>query len=198
MVVELLAASLTAFTVVHFAGEVWIRTLIYIILINALIAIAFIDLEHLIIPDEISMPGIVLGLSSSALFPSLHEGGIFGIWGWRGALISSVIGAVIGGGLIYIVGAVGKLVLKKEAMGGGDVKLMAMVGAFIGWRLALLSIFLGSFFGSIVGVLLIVFGKADMKTRLPFGPFLALGSVVCLFYGNDLIGWYFGLFRAPL
>ncbi|MDP8248626.1 MAG: prepilin peptidase [Candidatus Tritonobacter lacicola] len=194
VVVELLAASLTAFTVVRFAEEGgWALTVVYVALVNTLIAVTFIDLEHLIIPNEISIPGMFLGIAVSALLPSLQAGGIFCLGGRAGSLASSVLGAVAGGGIIYFVGVAGKLVLKKEAMGGGDVKLMAMVGAFIGWRLVLLSIFLGSLFGSIIGVMFLAMRKADMQTRIPFGPYLALGSLVSLFYGNALFAWYTGL-----
>lgn len=193
VVVELMAASLTAFTVVRFAEEGWALTVVYVALVNTLIAVTFIDLEHLIIPNEISIPGVFVGMAAAALLPSLQAGGILGLGGRLGALASSVLGAVVGGGVIYVVGVAGKLALRKEAMGGGDVKLMAMVGAFIGWRLVLLSIFMGSLFGSIIGVMFLAMRKADMQTRIPFGPYLALGSVVSLFYGNALFAWYSGL-----
>ena len=193
VVVELLAASLTAFTVVRFAGEGWFATVVYCALVNALIAVTFIDLKHFIIPNEISIPGIFIGLGVSALFPPMQAVPFHGPGTRMGALISSALGAVAGGGIIYLVGVAGKLALKKEAMGFGDVKLMAMVGAFIGWRLVLLSIFLGSLFGSVIGIILILLKKAEMQTRVPFGPYLALGSVVSLFYGNALFAWYTGL-----
>ena len=196
---ELLAASLTLLTVARFAGEGWGSVAAYIIMVNALIAVAFIDLPPaFIIPDEISLTGLVLGLAMSALFPLLHAPCAFGLEGWVGGLVSSALGACAGGGLIYIVRVSARLILKKEAMGLGDVKLMAMVGAFIGWRLVLLGIFLGSFFGSVVGVALIALGKADMQTKVPFGPYLALGALVSLFYGDALLSWYFGLLRGPM
>ena len=216
LVVELLAALLTAGTVIRFAEEGWAPTAVYVALVNTLIAVAFIDLEHFIIPNEISRTGIVLGLALSALVPSLHHragafgfeisalvpslyrGDTFGLGGRPGSLASSLLGAIVGGGIIYVVGVAGKVAFKKDAMGRGDVKLMAMVGAFIGWELVLMAIFFGSFFGSIVGLLLIAMGKADMQTKVPFGPYLALGAVVSLFFGNDLIVWYKGLLHGPM
>jgi len=148
----------------------------YLILLCALLVISFIDFDHRIIPDVISLPGIVLGLSASYFLPIT----------W----FEAVLGAVVGGGLIFAVGSVGGWVFKKEAMGGGDVKLMAMIGAFLGWKLALLTIFFASLVGAVIGII------QKIKTGqeyIPFGPFLSLGAVFALFVGNPLIRWYVGL-----
>jgi leader peptidase (prepilin peptidase) / N-methyltransferase len=157
------------------------RAVVVMALMSAFIVIAFIDLDHRIIPNGITIPGMAAGL---VLGPLVMGTGVLG----------SVLGLVAGGGLLYGVMVFGRVVLKKEGMGGGDVKLMAMVGSFIGWKLVLLSIFIGSFAGSIVGVPLIALKVIDRDTMIPFGPFLVAGSVFSIFYGTSLIGWYGGFY----
>ena len=94
--------------------------------------------------------------------------------------------------LFYLVALIGSAIFKKEAMGGGDVKMMAMVGALMGWKTVILTTFLGSLTGSIFGILLMVSKGKDRMTKLPFGPFLALGTVITLFFGQEILSWYIG------
>ncbi len=146
----------------------------------ALVVITFIDLEHQIIPDSISLPGIVVGFASSFFLPWL---------GWK----SSLIGIVAGGGSLLLVAYGYQLLTKKEGMGGGDIKLLAMMGAFLGWRSIPFIIFTSSLFGSVVGLSLMAARKKDSQLPIPFGPFLAFGAVLFIFYGRQLIQWYFAL-----
>lgn len=150
---------------------------VYLLLGAALLALAVIDLHHRILPDRITLPGIAVGLAASAtLLPS--------------GLVSAVIGAVAGGGLFYLIA-----VLSRGGMGGGDIKLIAMVGAFLGWQAVLLTTFLASVAGGLVGgVLMLAFGKGR-KHAVPFGPFLSLAAIVSLLWGPDMIAWYLGLGR---
>jgi len=147
---------------------------------SALVVITFIDLEHQIIPDVISLPGIAVGFACSFIVPWL---------GWK----NSLIGIVAGGGSLLVVAYGYQLLTKKEGMGGGDIKLLAMMGAFLGWRSIPFIIFTSSLLGSVVGISVIMARKRDAQVPIPFGPFLALGAVLFIFFGRQLIGWYFGL-----
>jgi leader peptidase (prepilin peptidase) / N-methyltransferase len=143
---------------------------------GALLIVSVIDLHHRIIPDVITYPGMVLGLLLSWLI---------GVPGWP----SSLIGLLIGGGLLYLLAVGYQLITGKEGMGGGDIKLLGMIGAFLGWPGVLVTIFVGSFAGSLVGVPLILW-KKDRAYQIPFGPFLSLGAVIHLFFGHSLLSWY--------
>ncbi len=145
--------------------------------VAALIVITFIDLDHQIIPDVISLPGIVVGLLLSVV-------------GYGPSLVDSVMGAVCGGGILYAVAFGYHALTGREGMGGGDIKLLAMIGAFVGWRGVLVTLVLGSFTGAVVGVTLMLARGADTRLPIPFGPFLALGAVCALFFGEGLIQWY--------
>lgn len=153
-----------------------------------LIIATFTDFSHLIIPDVISMPGIFAGIIAGSLFPEMMKT----VPHLDGFLKSSA-GAAAGGGAIWIIGILGKAAFRKEAMGFGDVKLMGMIGSFTGVRLALLSIFLGSLFGAAVGGILILARLKTKKDYIPFGPYLSLGAVASFFFGEKILGWYFGL-----
>lgn len=144
-------------------------SIIYALLCSSLMIIAFIDIEHKIIPDVITIPGIIAGLISSMVFPYI-------------TLLNSAEGLLLGGGLFYIIA-----ILSRGGMGGGDIKLIAMVGSFLGWKNILLTIFLGSLFGSIVGIILIILKKKGRKDTVPFGPFLSLGAIISIFFGNKII-----------
>ncbi len=149
---------------------------------SALVAITFIDFDHQIIPDVISLPGIVVGFVFSFFLPWL---------GWR----SSLIGIVAGGGVIWLIIELYYRLRKEEGMGGGDVKLLAMIGAFLGWRAILFTLFAASLVGSVVGVSLMFLQKKDGKLAIPFGPYLALGAVLYIFYGKQIIFWYLNIGR---
>ena len=156
-----------------------LQSLIYILLSSALIIIAFIDLNEQIVPDIISLPGIVTGLILSFFVPYI-------------SFINSVLGVVVGGGIILVIGLAGSVIFKKEAMGGGDVKLAAMIGAFLGWKYAIISLFLGFFLGALVGIFLILSKIKSKEDMVPFGPFIALGSFIPLLWGEKIIVWYIG------
>jgi leader peptidase (prepilin peptidase)/N-methyltransferase len=149
----------------------------YFSFVAALIAITVIDLYHQIIPDVISLPGIVIGLLGSLVISQIT------FW-------SSLIGVISGGGSLFLVATVYQWLFKREGMGGGDVKLLAMIGAFLGWKAVILTIFLSSFIGSIIGITVMLIKGKDFKYAIPFGPFLALGAVISLFWGENLISWY--------
>ena len=160
----------------------------YFIFIAALIVITTIDLRYFIIPDVISLPGIVIGMIFSFIVPEMQ-----GETAHLQGLLHSFISAAAGGGVLLSVALIGTWIFKKEAMGMGDIKLVAMFGAFIGIKLTLLAIFLSSVIGSIAGVILIVFRNAKMQSRIPFGPYLAIGAAISLFYGQRIIEMYVNL-----
>ncbi len=176
--VELLSALLTLF--LFFKFHLSPTFFVLYVFCMALVVITFIDLEHQIIPDSISLPGIVVGFASSFFLPWLS---------WQ----NSLIGIVAGGGSLLLVAFGYQLLTKKEGMGGGDIKLLAMMGAFLGWKSIPFIIFTSSLFGSVVGVTLMAVRKKDSQLPIPFGPFLAFGAVLFIFYGRQLIQWYFAL-----
>jgi leader peptidase (prepilin peptidase)/N-methyltransferase len=156
----------------------------YFALAAALLAVAFIDLDLQIIPDSISLPGIPIGLALSfVLTPGWPD------FGPR----SAVLGMLVGGGLLFAVAEGYRLLRGIEGMGFGDVKLLAMLGAFLGLRSLLVVVLVGSVAGALVGLVLMVSAGRGMKYAIPFGPFLVLGAYCYLFFGEDLIAWYSGL-----
>lgn len=156
------------------------HTLIYFIFCSALIVITFIDLDFQIIPDRITLPGILIGLlTGSFLLPDPFVR--YSALGY----VASIIGFVVGGGIFYAVA-----VLSRGGMGGGDIKMMAMVGALMGWKAVLLTTFLGSLVGAVFGIFLMLFKGKGRKTKIPFGPFLSAGAIVTLFYGQEILYWY--------
>ena len=158
---------------------------VYLAFSLALLVVSVIDWKDQIIPDAISLPGIALGLAASLVLPGLQ-----GAASWKDGLVQSLVGMLFGGGILYLIGSAAERILKKEAMGGGDVKLLAMIGAFIGWRGVIWTIFIGSFAGSVIGVALRV---SKGQERVPFGPFLALAAVSYLFFGEHAWQWYLNL-----
>ncbi len=172
-------------------------------LCSSLIVITFIDLDHQIIPDAITLPGMVLGLVVAPFFmPALAGPLPFSLdrlmpqdWPYVESVINSFIGLVCGAAPLLILGWIWEKLRHVEAMGGGDVKLMGMFGSFLGWKSALLIIMLGAIAGSVVGVTLILLRKHEADHVIPFGPFLAAGGVATMLYGSDIISWYLGLLR---
>ena len=144
--------------------------LIYTVVAPTLVIITAIDIEHQIIPDVITLPGIVLGLAAGS---------------YTIGYIDSFSGFLLGGGLFYLLA-----VLSNGGMGGGDIKYIAAAGALVGWQKVLLIIFIGAFLGSFMGLLQIVVQKKSRKSLIPFGPFLAAATLITLFYGNLLIKLY--------
>lgn len=154
-------------------------TFVYMFFCSALIIITFIDLKENIIPDVLSLPFILLGFLMSFFLKNLSP-------------INSLLGILAGGGVLLLVAILGGFLFKKEAMGGGDIKLAAMVGAFLGWQLTLLSLFLSFFTGAIIGIVILIKNKGE-SDPIPFGPFIALGTIIALFFGNSIINWYLSL-----
>lgn len=152
-------------------------TLIYWLFVAALVVLTFIDLDHQIIPDVISLPGIVVGFICSFFIPWLP---------W----LDSLLGIVAGGGSLLLIAWLYEKLAKREGMGGGDIKLLAMIGAFLGWKAVLPVIFLSSLCGTLVGVPLMLLQKEDGGFAIPFGPFLNFAALIYLFWGPGLISWY--------
>jgi leader peptidase (prepilin peptidase)/N-methyltransferase len=188
---------------VWIVNEFWIggEAVLMMALCSSLIVITFIDLEHLIIPDSITLPGMLVGLSLAPFFMSsladplpFHLDSLFLHAGpYLTGFLNSLIGLILGGGPLLAIGWIWEKLRHVEAMGGGDIKLMGMVGSFLGWKGALLTIMLGAISGSVVGVLMIVLKKHKMEKLIPFGPFLAIGAVASAFFGPDIVSWYLGL-----
>jgi len=152
--------------------------LFYFSFVAALIVITVIDLYHQIIPDVISIPGIGVGLLGALIVPYI-------------TFFNSLLGILLGGGSLFVVATLYQWLFKREGMGGGDVKLLAMIGAFLGWESVVLTILLSSLIGSITGMIIMVIKGKDFKYAIPFGPFLSLGAVIALFYKSEIFSWYF-------
>jgi leader peptidase (prepilin peptidase) / N-methyltransferase len=172
--VELLTAVLFMLAARRFGPDLDLA--VALLLLAALVAITGIDLDHQIIPDVITLPGIAVG---AVLAVALHPS----------AWLDTVLGVLVGGGLFFVI-----ILASRGGMGGGDMKLGAMMGAFLGWKLVLLAILLGVFAGGAVAVGLLVTRAKGRKDPVPFGPFLALGAVVSLLWGHDLLAWYLNRF----
>ncbi len=166
-----------------FAVALWVRygfdlqTLIYFFFVAALLVITFIDMDHRIIPDVISLPGIPIGFAASLIVSQP---------GW----LNSLMGIAIGGGSLLAIALGYQLFTGKDGMGGGDIKMLAMIGAFIGWQGVLFTIMASSFIGTAVGIVAMLKAGKGMKMAVPFGPFLAIGAILYLFFGPQLIEWY--------
>lgn len=158
---------------VHIFG-LSLETAVYLVLLSALVVITVIDLKHQIIPDKITLPGIPIGLvCSSVVLPT--------------GFANAAIGLVLGGGGFYLIA-----LLSRGGMGGGDIKLMGMLGAFMGWKAVILTTMVGSFLGAAAGIFLMYVKGRGRKHPVPFGPFLAFGALVSLFWGEQLVSWYAG------
>jgi len=153
--------------------------LIYLFFVYALIVVTFIDLDFQIIPDEISVGGTIVGMLLSVLWPQLH-GVDSPLQGWQAASL----GVLVGGGSLYLTGMLGDFLFKKESMGGGDIKLLAMAGSILGWQAVAIAFFLSPMLALIPGLLLIYFKKEHV---IPYGPFLAMALLVALFADDWLL-----------
>jgi leader peptidase (prepilin peptidase) / N-methyltransferase len=170
-----------ALFIVH--GEVfgWSALLVPRLLFACAMVVLFaIDLEHHLLPNVITLPGIAIGLISSAVLPP--------------GLVDALIGAAIGGGVLWLIGEAYYRYSGHEGMGGGDVKMLAMIGAFLGWKLVLVTLVLSSFAGSLIGVAVIALKRGGMKYALPYGTFLALGALVASLAGDAIVNWYVSLY----
>ena len=146
----------------------------------ALIVLFVTDLQHKVLPNVITVPGIVIGFACSLFVPP----------GWR----DSLIGIVAGGGVLFALAEAYYRVRGQEGLGMGDVKLLGMIGAFLGWKLVLLTLVLASFAGSLAGGVMIASGRGGMKYALPFGTFLAVGALVAAIWGMPIVDWYLGFY----
>jgi len=146
----------------------------------AMVVLFAIDLEHQLLPNAITLPGIVVGLIASAVLPP--------------GIVDALIGAAIGGGVLWLIGEAYFRYSGQEGMGGGDVKMLAMIGAFLGWKLVLVTLVLSSVAGSLIGLSVIVLRKGGMKYALPYGTFLALGALVASLAGDAIVNWYVGMY----
>jgi leader peptidase (prepilin peptidase)/N-methyltransferase len=174
--IEAITAGLFALAAWHFG---WHPALLWAGLLSALlIVVTAIDLEHQLIPDRITLPGIVLGFVASVATS-------------RTTWLESLVGVLVGGGVFFVV-----IVLSRGGMGGGDMKLGAMIGAFLGWKLTVLTIMLAVISGGLVGVTLLITGLRQRRDPVPFGPFLAASALASLFWGDHIIRWYWRSF-AP-
>jgi leader peptidase (prepilin peptidase)/N-methyltransferase len=149
--------------------------------VAAMVALIFIDFDHQILPNSITLPGALIGLALAAPRPGIT---------FRDALL----GAILGAGMLFLVAEVYLRLRKVEGLGMGDVKMMGMVGAFVGWKGVLLTLFLGSLSGTLVGIVVMASSKADLRTKLPFGTFLGMGAIATVYFGERLIGWYTSLY----
>lgn len=153
---------------------------IYFIFCCALVVVTFIDLDHQIIPNRVTYPGIPLGVAASFVIPEV-------------SLRDSLLGMAVGGGILLAVAILFQAIRKKEGMGFGDVKLLAMIGAFLGWKAVVLTLLLSSAVGAVVGYAALRLSGKDAAHPIPFGPFLAMGALVYLFGGDSWVDWYLGL-----
>ena len=179
-----------------------------LIFVTAVIALIFIDAEHMILPNVITYPGIAFALIARIAIPfltgephfddlpMLMSGMLDGMPVWAASLVGALLGALVGGGSLWLMGWTWEKLRGIEAMGLGDVKMMFMVGAYLGWRLTILNIFLGVLSGSLIGIALMAWqGKRNMQMLLPFGVFLGIGAIAALLFGSEIVEWYAGQFR---
>lgn len=178
-----------------------------LVFVTAIVALVFIDAEHMILPDVINYPLLVFALLVRLIFPLFISAEYFSDLNfaplrymqeypvWLVSLIGAVFGGLVGGGFLWLVGAIWKKLRGVDAMGLGDVKMMFAVGALLGWRLTFLSIFLGAFSGAVIGMFVIFRQKEkDFQAQIPFGIFLGIGSILALLFGEQLIRWYIETF----
>lgn len=167
--------------VLHGAVFGWTPLLVPRVLFACAMVVLFaIDLEHQLLPNIITLPGIIVGLIASSVLPP--------------GMIDALIGMLVGGGVLWLIGEAYFRYSGHEGMGGGDVKMLAMIGAFLGWKLVLVTLVLSSVLGSIIGVIVIAIRKGGMKYALPYGTFLALGALVASLAGDAIVEWYVGLY----
>jgi len=183
-----------------FVATLWrfglgLDTLFYLVFICGLIVIAFVDLEHMIIPNVITYPGILLGIFYNVLKTDwqnsleLASNFSFGILNFFELLneipiLDSLFGVILGGGILLLIAYSYEIIKKRQGMGMGDVKLLALIGAFLGWQGVFFVIFLSSILGSVVGLSIIIARRGDLKYALPFGPFLSIAAIIYIFTGG--------------
>ena len=204
--------AVEALTAILFAAVTWHDGLSFALAFDlafaaAMVALIFIDAEHMILPNAITYPGIIFALITRLLVAYLAGPAHFDdlpqlvnafptLPFWLVSIIGAAIGALAGGGSLWLMGFMWEKLRGVEAMGFGDVKMMLMVGAFLGWRLTILTILLGALTGSIAGIIVMYRrGGRNLQMMLPFGIFLGIGSIVSLLFGARIIAWYASQFR---
>jgi leader peptidase (prepilin peptidase)/N-methyltransferase len=165
-----------------FKFHLTLEGVIYFVFTSSLLVITFIDIDHKIIPDIISLPGIPIGLAASFVLPAM-------------TFKSSLLGLLAGGGSLLLVAWTYSLITRKEGMGGGDIKLLGMIGTFIGWKGVIFTIFAASLTGTLAGMIVMLLKGKNLKFAIPFGPFLSIGAMSYVFFGEKVIFWYFQSFK---
>lgn len=189
MIVEIISGLLTVMAVWSFGLS--LETIFYLYLLYSLIIVTFIDLEHMIIPNVITIPGIIVGILYGVIstdwnyFADVIRDFSFDLRNIifiisEVPVLDSLFGTIFGGGFLLIIGLLYKLTRKREGMGMGDVKLLAMIGAFLGWKSIIYVSLISSLFGTIIGIAIVLYKKDDLKYAIPFGPFLSIGAVFYL------------------
>ncbi len=178
--VELLGGLFALGTFLKFG--LTLEALVYYLFFAALIVVTFIDLDHRIIPNVITLPGIPICFAAGFALPTV-------------TYQEALLGILIGGGSLFLVAWIYQLITKKEGMGGGDIKLLAMMGAIVGWKGVLFTVFIASLVGTLAGLAVMMQSRNGLKLAVPFGPFLSIGSITYIFFGTPLIAWYFNLLR---
>jgi len=198
-IVELIAGLLAMAVYIKFG--LTLRTLVWLYFTLTLLAITFIDLDEMIIPDRLTLPGIAIGLLAALGLPNFYLllgpwlGSILMDWGIYNlrllSLIGSVLGLFLGGGLVWLIFNLYFVVRKEAGIGGGDFTLMSMIGAFLGWRAVLFTLMFGSVFGLVAALLQAAKGgRLETRMQVPFGPFLSLAALIYLFFGEAILKWY--------
>ena len=173
--VEFITAVLTVMLFIKFG--LTLNFFVFFIFTAVLIVITFIDLDHQIIPDILTLPGI----------PSFFLAAVFLVEiPWREALI----GLLVGGGVLFLIALIYEFIAKREGMGGGDIKLLAMIGAFLGWKSLIFVLLFGSMTGAVIGITAMILKKQDMKYAIPFGPFLSAAAIAYIFLDNSYINLF--------
>ena len=179
-----------------------------LIFVATMISLIFIDSEHMILPDVITFPLLFFAFVVRLVFPLIYQTGFFhdtrvaplvtldlSVSPWMLSLMGAFIGALVGGGSLWLVGEIWKRLRGIEAMGFGDVKMMFGVGALLGWQLTILTIFLGALAGSIIGIFVMMKDRENgMQAKIPFGIFLGIGAIIALLFGEQIINWYIANF----
>lgn len=178
--IEALTGFLTLAVVIKFG--ITLTALFYLAFAATLVVISFIDIDFQIIPDVISLPGIVIFGSAFLFIPEIK-------------FTDTIAGIAVGGGILYLVALLYYLIKKEEGMGGGDIKLLAMIGGVVGVKGVAFTLFAGSLLGTAGGIAIMILTRIrDIKLRIPFGPFLSVASLLYIFFGDPIISWYLSMF----
>jgi leader peptidase (prepilin peptidase)/N-methyltransferase len=176
--VEIGTATLFVLCAARFGADS--STAVAAVFCTLLLALALIDAKHFLLPDILTLPGLLIGLVLQPFFPTVE-------------FIDALVGAVVGAGILILLINVWFWLRREEGMGLGDVNMLAMIGAFLGWQGVLVTLVAASFIGAVVGIVLVLARRLGFKSRLPFGAFLALGGLIALFWGQPLIALYLRL-----